>query len=364
MSDERDDFEARLQRRLAATESRIPAASSTPDSPAVRKRWLTPVLIAGSAIAVLFTIVAVLPLLGSLRSLPLGGASPSPNQPALVETRVGDFVLTVSSPRTEWTTNEAVEVSASLAYVGDEASMTIGQGIPPILFTLAKASGEGPTLGGWQLQPCKEYVVSATEPIVVVYTKGTAIAEGGSLVEEAPPFDRAVLDDPDLHLPPGEWEFTAATSFDERGCKNHYELTAAIVLRVVAPSSDSSPASIASQTPSTEPTPPIEPTPTVEPTPSPSGQACMDAMTGGILGADPEGRPLVQFEDGPPFRIDLSHLDEFIRIESEPVLTIYNRRADTIATEGDFVELIGGFNADGTVFHACGISRPPTGDRR
>jgi hypothetical protein len=353
MPDERDDFDVELQRRLAASESRIPASLPPLNSPPARSRWAAPLLIAGTALAaVAIAVVALQPILERRA----GSATPTPDAGVTAEARSGDLVLTLSSPRSVWTTGDAIEIVATISLAGVAEQVDLRGGSGPIVFRLRQLSGGDATAGGGQDLPCITYPISRDTPLVVPFQKA-----GSS---EDPFFDQTWLLDPVLRLPIGRWEAHAQFRGHVGGCSDEtkgtepIELGAAIEIEVIAAGSSEEPSVTASPTPS------IEPTSTVKPTPSASGQACMDAMTGGILGADAERHPLVRFEDGPPFRVDLSHLDDFIRIETEPVLTIYNRRGDTIATEGDFVELTGGFNADGTVFHACGITRPPTGDRR
>jgi hypothetical protein len=346
MPDRPDDFDAELERRLAASESRIPASMPPLDSPPSRNWWLAPVLIAGTALAAFVLAVVAIPPLLDRRT---GDATPSPDGGVRAESRSGDLVLALASTRREWTEDESIEVVATLTYTGDLPQLDLRGGGGPVVFGLRQIAGGDAAMGGGQDLPCIQYPIGPDQPLVWPFAKAGAV--------EAPPFDMAFFQDPELHLPPGRWEVSVQLDYGIGACAG-LSMQTAIEIEVVAVESSEEPALTAS------PTPTIAPTPTVELTPSPSGQACMDAMTGGILGADAEGRPVVRFEDRPPFRVDLSHLDDFIRIETEPFLTIYNRRGDTIATEGDFVELTGGFNADETVFHACGISRPPTGEGR
>ena len=342
----RDD---RLRTELDALERSAPDAAP-PIADARRSRRWALGLVAGTVIgAAALTAVAV----GPLRSLPLGTVSPSPNPPATAETRVGEFILTISSPKTEWTSEEAIEVLASLKYVGDESDMTIGQGIPPVMFTVASASGEGPTLGGAQLQPCAQYPVSAEEPVVVgMQTGGFLAVEDGRLVEPRPPYDRIIADDAGLHLPPGDWILTAYTDFNERGCGGDYELQVSIVLRVVT--AEGLPPSAYSQ----GPTPTIEPSPPSSP--RPSARVCATGLASGVLGADADGNPLLQMTDkASPVLIVWSYPDTY-RVDSSDVLTIYDREGNLVAREGDWIVLGGGFTADDTVFTACGVTREPT----
>ena len=91
-------------------------------------------------------------------------------------------------------------------------------------------------------------------------------------------------------------------------------------------------------------------------TPQPSGRVCLAGRGSGILGADAEGNPLLIVE-GEPFRIEWAHPGAY-RVETEPVLVIYNHYGEILAEEGQPIVLGGGFNEDDMVFHACGISPP------
>lgn len=339
----------RLRAELEALERAAPI-SDLPIIEAARPRPLGRIGLVGATVVAAIALTSFAFGLG--RSLDVGSRSSSPdpsgppaNPPAVAETRVGDFILTISSPKTMWTTEESIEVSAALTYVGSEPSMTIGQGVPPLGFALRNASGEGPTLTGMQEQPCLMYQVSADEPLIEDYQKGVPIAADGRPVDAAPPFDREFLDDAALRLPAGEWAFTAMTSFDERDCGDDYQLDVSIILRVIEPSS-------ATQQPSTDTTPvPSNP----EPSSTPEMRACMTALASGVLGSGAEGDPVLIVDDGlPPVSIVFSYPEDFV-IETTPILTIYDRDRNVLARESDEVELGGGFGPEDTVFFACAI---------
>jgi len=92
--------------------------------------------------------------------------------------------------------------------------------------------------------------------------------------------------------------------------------------------------------------------------PQPSGRVCMAALTGGVLGADAEGNPILIIEGQPPVRIEWTHPGAH-RVETEPIFRIYNNYGELLAEEGQWIELHGGFNEDETVFMACGFLLPP-----
>jgi hypothetical protein len=92
-------------------------------------------------------------------------------------------------------------------------------------------------------------------------------------------------------------------------------------------------------------------------------RACAAALAYGVLDADADGNPVLIMGDGmPTVSIVFSYPEDFV-IESDPLLTIYDRDGNVLAREGDEVELGGGLNADDTIFHACGVissdSNPP-----
>jgi hypothetical protein len=339
----------RLRAELDALEHSAPTGDLPVDEAARPRPWGRIGLVGATVVAA----VALTSLAFGLgRSLDVGSRSSSPdpsgppaNTPAVAETRVGDFILSISSPKSVWTTEESIDVTAALTYVGLQPNMTIGQGIPPLGFTLRNAAGDGPTLMGIQQQPCLQYEVSADEPLVEIYRKGVPIAADGRPVDSAPPFDPEFLNDPQLRLPPGDWQFTAGTSFDERGCGDDYQLDVSIILRVVEPSSPL-------PVPSTDET---HETSDFEPSLTPEARVCPALLpTYGVLDADADGDPMLIVKGLPPVSIVFSYPEEFI-IQSTPVLTVYDRDGNVLAREGDEVELGGSFNAGATVFSACGI---------
>jgi hypothetical protein len=329
--------EDRLRSELEALEGAVPT-DPLPVAEAARARpWRRIGLVGGTVVAaVALTSVALglgRPLgIGSRSTLPSpGGPTAHANPPAVAETRVGDFILTISSPKTMWTNEESIEVSAALTYVGFQPNMTIGQGIPPLGFTLQAASGEGPTLMGLQMQPCLQYDVSADEPLVEVYRKGVPFAADGRPVDAVPPFGHEFLNEPELRLPPGEWMFTAGTTFDERGCGDDYRLEVSIVLEVTENSS-----------------------PTAQPVASPTQTppACAAALASGILDVHEGREVLISPDFDAPVRIVWQFPVQYAR---SLYLMILNGDGNVIATEGDYLTLGGGFSANDTEFHACEI---------
>lgn len=247
----------RLRSELEALERAAPAGG-LPVVEAVRPRpWGRVGLIGGTVVAAValtsFAIGLNLPLeVGS----PPASANPTAptatnNPPAVAETRVGDFILTISSPRSAWTTEESIEVSASLSYVGDEPDMTIGEGAPPISFTVRSATGQGVAVGTGQFRPCFRYPVSRDRPLVATLTKDRIVVEEG--VPAASPFGQEFSENSRLQLDPGTWEFTATTTFAERTCGDDFRLEVSIVIEVGDAQTSSSPLPTPSVAPSESP---------------------------------------------------------------------------------------------------------------
>jgi hypothetical protein len=337
----RDELES-LER--AVPTDPLPVAEAAPARPWRRIGLMGATVVAAIAVTSL--------AFGLGRSLDIGSQSSSPdpsepsaNPPAVAETRVGDFILIISSPKTVWTSEETIEVSAALTYAGEALDMTIGEGAPPIGFTIRSAGGQGAVVGTGHFRPCIQYPVSRDNPLIAALTKD------GILVEEAipvaSPFGQTFSADPDLQLEPGEWEFTASTTFAERTCGDDYQLEVSITLQVVAPSSPSPP-------PSTDATPnPSD----LGPSPTPQVRVCAAALAYGVLDADADGNPILIVDESlPPVAIDFSYPEDYVFEMPEGVFTVIKRGGNIVAQAGDEVELTGGFNADGSVFHACSIA--------
>jgi hypothetical protein len=155
-----------------------------------------------------------------------GDSSPSPDAGVQAQAQNGDLILTLSSRRSIWTTENAIEVVATLSYVGDLDMVDLRGGGGPIVFSLRQLSGGNAVLGGGQDQPCLSYPIGPRSPRVWPFIKAGTVAEFG-------PFDRAFFDDPDLRLPPGRWEVRAWLVYGIDECGD-LSLAASIELEVVA----------------------------------------------------------------------------------------------------------------------------------
>jgi hypothetical protein len=265
MPEQLDDFDQSLRDRIGAAEARVRVSSAPPDGVAApgAVRWLRPALVLATAAAAL--VLAVL-VIGQLPDRSIGGATPSPSAMAGVSesARNGDFVLTLSSPRSTWTTEDAIQITAALSYHGDEAEVEITGGGGPVVFSLIQLEGGDAILGGGQDLPCLRYALGPNEPLVWPFQKA-----GG--IDEEPPFDRVFFDDPELHLPPGRWEVRAVLDYGDRDCRPITELAVSISLAVMEAGGSPGPSARATEPPRSSLPPTATPT-----TASPEGWRTMD----------------------------------------------------------------------------------------
>jgi hypothetical protein len=285
-----DEFDRSLRDRIGAAEARVRVSSTAPAGGAAalgQSRWVRPVLVA--ATAAVAVVLAVL-VIGQLPDPSVGDATPSPSavqssltpSPVSASARDGDFVLTLSSPRSLWTTQDAIEITATLNYDGDEPEVEIGGACGPIVFDLRQVSGGNAAMGYAQCEPYISYPLGPDTPLVRPFEKS------GELREE-PPFDRAFFEDPELHLPPGRWSATAILEFDYPQGSGFRTLQVSIEFEVVQPAA--APSGGASTSP--EPTPA---TPSESPTETQSIEP-----TGYVL--------FVQNEDAETYRVELIEVE-------------------------------------------------------
>ncbi len=278
MTEQHDPFDATLRDRIGAAESRVRVSPAplggVPAAPGPA-RWLRPALVlATAAVAVVLAVLVI----GQLPDRTIGGATPSPSagEGVSASTRNGDFVLTLSSPRSTWTTEDAIEITAMLSYDGDRPQVEISGGAGPVVFTLVQLEGgDAALLEGAQHLPCLHVSLGPDSPLVWPYQKT-------GVVDSYPPFDRAFFDDPELHLPPGRWEIRAVLDFGDPGCENIRRLEVSITLAILEAEGSPGPSAVATE-------PPVSSIPAVpaSPTPSATLEATPASVTG-ILEGDPQ----------------------------------------------------------------------------
>jgi len=201
----------RLRSELEALERAAPSdAAPIHDLSTVGARWLRPALVGITAVS---AVVAALLLVGQLPNRSTGTSTPSPSTVTGIEAqaRNGDLILTLASSKSVWTTEEAIEIVATMSYVGDQDQLDVHGGGGPIIFSLIQLEGGNAVLGGGQDLPCLRYPVGANSPLVWPFAKSGAI-------DDEPPFDRAFFEEPLLLLPPGRWEARASLQYGIGQC--------------------------------------------------------------------------------------------------------------------------------------------------
>jgi hypothetical protein len=255
MTDDRDRFDRQLSDRLLTAEQRV-GNDWTPPDPAGASR---PGLVLRSTLVIGTTVVAVVIAVALLTRLPdrsPGDSSPSPSDGVNASARDGDFTLTLSSPRSAWTTADDIQIAATLSYAGSEEQVDIYGGGGPVVFSLRQIEGGTAELPGGQEVPCLPYALTPTSPLIWPFAKF------GS-PDAAAPFDHAFFDDPELHLPAGGWEVRALLDYHIRAClppsAEPLRLEVAIELEVIEAGETARPTAV-------EPTATPEPTTTPMPT--------------------------------------------------------------------------------------------------
>jgi hypothetical protein len=247
-----DQLRAHLDRRAntAKAPDLLPAVRSAIDTrqaPVPASRFAPFAGLVGIGAALLLLVVA-LPRLAP-------GDAPADGPVSAIE-RSGDFTLTITVSRSEYTEGEPIEVDAAFTYDGPQGLIEVTGATSLLGFRIEQQDGEirnGPT---WE-KACNRYEMKAGVPVVVDFTKS------GGYSNSAPDADfwRNYFSDPLLRLPPGIWRIFAIAQFGQQGCGSETELAASIVINVRSVASDT-------HAPSLQPsvmTPPIA-TPQVAPT--------------------------------------------------------------------------------------------------
>jgi hypothetical protein len=229
-------------------------AKATP----ARTSWL-PRFGGGLAVAAVVVVGVIIGLqLAGPGSPTPGGPLPSPSDGDVVSASVvdGDYQLTISAPKATWGTDEAIEVEATLKYLGADESVELwGSGGGLIGFGLDEVAGNYDMSPAFNAD-CAMHTISASEPITSPFVK----SGGYSPDDPGAAYWEAFFADPELHLSQGEWVVSASASFDagETCTANPTYMAVEINLTVEGagePSAEPSESAEPSVEPSVEPTP-------------------------------------------------------------------------------------------------------------
>ncbi len=146
---------------------------------------------------------------GSTASSP--SASPAASLGTHGEQTDGPFRLDLDVARAAWSSAESIEGIATLSYLG-AGSTTIGGTSTLIIFDISEVGGSR-HVEGVVPADCAPHPIGPDSPIASGLTKSGAYDAGQTFIAN-------FLNSPGYHLPPGAWDITAFTSFEESMCAN------------------------------------------------------------------------------------------------------------------------------------------------
>ncbi len=168
-------------------------------------------------------------------SPPASAVHPKPVEASATD---GTFRLTIRSPQDGYPAFEAIEVAATLEYLGPSASIgATGSGSGLVGFGIEQVGGAHRILPSWT-DDCKPYSLDRGQPVAVEFSKS------GGFSEDDPDagFFKDYFADPVLRLPPGTWRLFAIIDLTLGGCGGErHQLEAEIVIVVdeqAAPGTD------------------------------------------------------------------------------------------------------------------------------
>lgn len=158
------------------------------------RRWLARLSVGAVAAGVLVAVGGLV-----LRTEP---PRTGPGAPAGATAEDASFRLALTTPRTTYSSEEAIEPVATMTYLGPRATETIFHAAYPIGFQIEEVGGER-LMGGGMDQPCLRTELAKGESAVLPFAKA------GSPDDPRQGFDRAWYEDPVLRLPAGTWRIMA-----------------------------------------------------------------------------------------------------------------------------------------------------------
>ena len=188
--------------------------------------------------------------------LAIRSAAPTtrPGGPVVGTAEDANFRLVLTTPRTTYTTSDAIDPVASVTYLGPKASETMFHAMYPIGFRIEEVGGVR-NMGGGMDQPCISTELAKGASDVLPFGKA------GSPDDPKAGFDIAWYQDPVLRLPLGTWRIIADLDIQLGKCGGEpHQLTVENLVQVVANDAAA-------------PTPSQVPTSSPVPTPAPASSA-------------------------------------------------------------------------------------------
>jgi hypothetical protein len=183
--------------------------------------WQGPQFTGLVAVTAVIAVAAVIGLSNAGGNPFMGGSAPTATlNPLAASASVtdGDFRLTITSPKATWGTDEAIEVGTTLEYLGPEAEATLWGSLSGLIrFGVVEVSGDrimggefAASVGPPGQRDCGPHVISAAANITAPFSKGGVYDANDPYID----FYDEYLADPQLHLPPGQWEIITRATFD------------------------------------------------------------------------------------------------------------------------------------------------------
>jgi hypothetical protein len=186
-----------------------------------------------------------------------------PGGPVVGTAEDANFRLVLTTPRSTYTTNDAIEPVATVTYLGPNAMETMFHATQPIGFRIEEVGGVRLMGGGTRL-PCLSTELAKGASAIVAFGKS------GSPDDPKNGFDLAWYEDPVLRLPAGTWRILANLDVNigtGGGCgAERHQLTVENTVQVVA-------GDTVSPTPNSTPSPTSSPLPSLVPSTAPASSA-------------------------------------------------------------------------------------------
>ena len=158
-----------------------------------------------------------------------GGTSPlGTPDPASATTTQGRFALAFTIDRSTVRPSDVVAGSAKLTLLTPGGATVTGSS-DIVTFEFAEVGGAGRDVIPAAAPDCSPHQVSSSEGIEIPIAKSGTVVDGPNA-----DWVRQFLQDPQIHLPAGDWDITAiATFFDGRACGGQpYDLRATLRVHV------------------------------------------------------------------------------------------------------------------------------------